>query len=148
MITSIIAIGIFARPYMGRISDRVGRQIPIIAGCIVSGLPLLGLPFIRDSWVLLLLVLIYGLGFATVLSSTHALTSDLVPTELVGTSMGFIDTVMDIGQTLGPIASGIILGVSLAYGFQYILVFLALGLVLLATGIIFALSRLVIPSKH
>jgi len=49
--------------------------------------------------------LIYGLGFATVLSSTHALTSDLVPTELVGTSMGFIDTVMDIGQTLGPIAA-------------------------------------------
>jgi MFS family permease len=148
MITSIIAIGIFARPYMGRISDRVGRQIPIVTGCIVSGLPLLGLPFIRDSWVLLLLVLIYGLGFATVLSSTHALTSDLVPTELVGTSMGFIDTVMDIGQTLGPIASGIILGVSLAYGFQYILVFLALGLVLLATGVVFALSRLVLPSKH
>ena len=100
------------------------------------------------SRVLLLLVLIYGLGFATVLSSTHALTSDLVPTELVGTSMGFIDTVMDIGQTLGPIASGIILGVSLAYGFQYILVFLALGLVLLATGVVFALSRLVMPSKH
>jgi MFS family permease len=83
-----------------------------------------------------------------VLSSTHALTSDLVPTELVGTSMGFIDTVMDIGQTLGPIISGIILGVSLAYGFQYILVFLALGLVLLATGVVFALSRLVMPSKH
>jgi hypothetical protein len=62
--------------------------------------------------------------------------------------MGFIDTVMDIGQTLGPIISGIILGVSLAYGFQYILVFLALGLVLLATGVVFALSRLVMPSKH
>lgn len=148
MITSIIAIGIFARPYVGRLSDRAGRRIPIVIGCIISGLPLLALPFVLNFWVLLLLIVIYGLGFATVLSSTHALTCDLVPKELVGTSMGFIDTVMDIGQTLGPIASGVILAVSLAFGFQYILVFLTLGLILLATGAIFALSQLNIPQKY
>ena len=147
MITSIVAIGIFARPLMGRLSDRVGRRIPIIVGCIVSGLPLLGLPFFKDLWILLLLVSIYGLGFASVLSSTHALTSDLVPRELVGTSMGFIDTVMDVGQTVGPIASGLVLAASLAYGLQYTLVFLTLGLILLATGAIFALSRTNTPLK-
>lgn len=147
MITSIVAIGIFARPLMGRLSDRVGRRIPIIVGCMVSGLPLLGLPFFKDLWILLLLVSIYGLGFASVLSSTHALTSDLVPRELVGTSMGFIDTVMDIGQTVGPIASGLVLAASLAYGLQYTLVFLTLGLILLATGAIFALSRTNTPLK-
>jgi MFS family permease len=147
MITSIVAIGIFARPLMGRLSDRVGRRIPIIAGCMVSGLPLLGLPFFKDLWILLLLVSIYGLGFASVLSSTHALTSDLVPMELVGTSMGFIDTVMDVGQTVGPIASGLVLAASLAYGLQYTLVFLTLGLILLATGAIFALSRTNTPLK-
>jgi MFS family permease len=141
MITSIVAIGIFARPLMGRLSDRVGRRTPIIMGCIVSGLPLLGLPFFRDLWILLLLVSIYGLGFATVLSSTHALTSDLVPKELVGTSMGFIDTVMDVGQTVGPIVSGVVLAASLAYGLQYTLVFLTLGVVLLATGAIFAFFK-------
>jgi MFS family permease len=141
MITSIVAIGIFARPLMGRLSDRVGRRIPIVAGCVVSGLPLLSLPFFQDLWVLLLLVVIYGLGFASVLSSTHALTSDLVPRELVGTSMGFIDTVMDVGQTVGPIVSGLVLAASLAYGLQYTLVFLTLGLILLATGVVFALSR-------
>ena len=147
MITSIVAIGIIARPLMGRLSDRVGRRIPIIVGCIVSGLPLLGLPFFKDLWILLLLVSIYGLGFASVLSSTHALTSDLVPRELVGTSMGFIDTVMDVGQTVGPIASGLVLAASLAYGLQYTLVFLTLGLILLATGAIFALSRTNTPLK-
>lgn len=147
MITSIIAVGIFARPYVGRLSDRAGRRIPIVAGCIISGLPLLALPFVLNFWVLLLLIVIYGLGFATVLSSTHALTCDLVPKELVGTSMGFIDTVMDIGQTLGPIASGVILAISLAFGFQYILVFLTLGLILLATGAIFALSKLNVPQR-
>jgi MFS family permease len=147
MITSIIGVGIFARPYVGRLSDRAGRRIPIVTGCMISGLPLLALPFVLNFWVLLLLIIIYGLGFATVLSSTHALTCDLVPKELVGTSMGFIDTVMDIGQTLGPIASGVILAVSLAFRFQYILVFLTLGLIMLAAGAIFALSKLDITQR-
>jgi DHA1 family multidrug resistance protein-like MFS transporter len=148
MITSIIGIAIFVRPLMGRLSDRAGRRIPIIAGCIVSGLPLFAIPFLRDSWVLLILVLIYGLGFATVLGSVHALTCDLVPTELVGTSMGFIDTLMDVGQTLGPIMCGVILAASIAHGLQYALVFLTLGAVMLATGTIFAVSKIFKPQHN
>jgi MFS family permease len=148
MITSIIGIGIFARPLMGRLSDKAGRRIPIITGCIVSGLPLFAVPFVKDFWVLLILVLIYGLGFATVLGSIHAVTCDLVPGELVGTSIGFIDTLMDVGQTLGPIACGFILAASLAHGLQYILVFLVLGLLMLITGAIFAVSRFVRPRPN
>lgn len=137
IITSIIGTGIFARPYMGRVSDRIGRRTPMIVGCIVSGLPLLVIPFVADFWLLLLLVLVYGFGFATVTSSTPALISDLVPKELVGTSMGFLDTIMDVGQTLGPIISGFILATSL----QYAGVFPSLSIILLSAGIVFALSK-------
>lgn len=137
IITSIIGIAIFAKPYMGRLSDRVGRRMPIVVGCIVSGLPLFAIPFVTDFWILLLLVLIYGFGFATVTSSTPALISDLVPKELVGTSMGFLDTIMDVGQTLGPIISGIILATSL----EYAGVFPSLSIILLSAGAIFALSK-------
>lgn len=144
IITSIIAVAIFARPYMGRISDRIGRRIPIIMGCVISGLPLLAIPFATDFWILLLLVVVYGFGFATVTASTPALISDLVPKELVGTSMGFLDTVMDVGQTLGPIVSGFILATSL----QYAGVFPSLGLVLLGAGMVFALSRIGWEESH
>jgi MFS family permease len=89
IITSIIGVAIFAKPYMGRVSDKIGRQIPIVVGCIVSGLPLLAIPFVTDFWVLLLLVLVYGFGFATVTASTPALISELALKELVGTSMGY-----------------------------------------------------------
>jgi MFS family permease len=41
--------------------------------------------------------------------------TELTPSNLVGTSMGFLSTVMDIGQTIGPIISGIILASALAY---------------------------------
>jgi MFS family permease len=137
VIASIVGVAIFARPYMGRVSDRIGRRIPIIAGCIISGLPLLVIPFVLDFWVLLLLVLVYGFGFATVTSSTSAWVSDLVPKELVGTSMGFLDTIMDVGQTLGPIISGFILATSLHYAG----VFPSLSFVLISAGIIVAVSK-------
>ncbi len=137
IITSIIGIAIFAKPYMGRLSDRVGRRTPIVAGCIISGLPLFVIPFVDDFWILLLLVLVYGFGFATVTSSTSALISDLVPKELVGTSMGFLDTIMDVGQTLGPVISGIILATSLHYAG----VFPSLSIILISASVVFALSK-------
>lgn len=122
---------------MGRVSDNVGRRIPILMGCIISALPLLVIPFVTDFRVLILLAIVYGFGFATVTGSTSALISELVPKELVGTSMGFLDTVMDVGQTLGPIISGLILATTL----QYVGVFSSLGFVLLFPGAIFALSK-------
>lgn len=127
IVTSIIGVAIFARPYMGRVSDKIGRRIPIVLGCIVSGLPLLAIPFVADFWIILFLVMVYGFGFATVTASTPALISELTPKELVGTSMGFLDTVMDVGQTLGPIVSGFVLATNL----QYYGVFPSLTLVLL-----------------
>jgi MFS family permease len=137
VIASTIGIGIFARPYMGRVSDRIGRRSPIVFGCVLSGVPLFAIPFVTDFLTLFLLVLVYGFGFAAVASSTNALISDLVPRELVGTSMGFLDTLMDIGQTIGPIVSGLILATSL----QYKGVFPSLSLLLIVTGAVFALAR-------
>jgi MFS family permease len=134
--TSIIGIAIFARPYMGRVSDKIGRRIPIILGCIISGLPLFAVPFFTNFWVLLLLFAVYGFGFATVTACTSPLISELVPRELIGTSMGFLDTIMDVGQTLGPIISGFMLATYL----QYYGVFPLLTFVLLVSCIIFVIS--------
>lgn len=149
VIMSIIGVAIFAKPCMGRVSDKIGRRIPIVLGCVVSGLPLLAIPFVTDFRVLFLLVLIYGFGFATVTASTPALISELAPKESVGTSMGFLSTIMDVGQTLGPIISGFILATNL----QYMGVFPSLAFVLLFSCIIFALfgvakANLNINDKH
>ncbi len=135
IITSIIGVAILARPYLGRISDRIGRRIPIIAGCVVSGLPLLIIPYASDFWSLLALAAIYGVGFAAVTSAAPALITELVPKDTVGTSMGFLDTVMDVGQTTGPIISGLVLAATL----QYSALFLSLTLVLLFSCTVFGL---------
>jgi MFS family permease len=135
IITSIIGVAIFARPYLGRISDRTGRKIPIVAGLVVSGLPLLIIPFTSNFWILLALAIIYGVGFAAVAAAAPALITELVPKDTVGTSMGFFDTVMDVGQTTGPIVSGLVLAASL----QYSALFFSLTFVLLLSCMIFVL---------
>ena len=135
IITSIIGVAIFARPYLGRISDRTGRKIPIVVGLVISGLPLLIIPFTSDFWGLLVLAVIYGVGFAAVTAAAPALITELVPKDTVGTSMGFFDTVMDVGQTIGPIISGLIFAATL----QYSALFFSLTFVLLLSCIVFAL---------
>jgi MFS family permease len=133
---SFIAIPIFAKPYMGRISDRIGRRKPIVLGLIVSGLPLFIIPFMTNFPILLMLSIVYGLGFAAVTASTPALASELVSAERVGAAMGFLGMTMDVGQTVGPIISGMILATSL----QYAGLFPSLTFVLLFSCIIFILS--------
>jgi MFS family permease len=134
---SLIILAIFVRSYMGRLSDRTGRRKPIIIGLLICAIPLLAIPYFSDLPILLLLVLVYGFGFATITASTSPLMCELAPTGLVGTSMGFLDTIMDIGQTMGPIMSGFIL----ATAFQYYGVFWPLSLILLTAALVFTLSK-------
>lgn len=134
--SQIVAI-ILTKPYMGRISDRIGRQMPIVIGSMVCSFPLLAIPFTTQFSILLLLSIMYGVGFATVTASTPALVSELVPTSLVGSAMGFLGTIMDMGQTLGPIITGLILATSLAY----VGAFSALTAVLLFSCAIFVVSK-------
>jgi MFS family permease len=134
--SQIVAL-IIARPFMGRISDKTSRRIPIIAGSVVSCLILLAVPFTTQFPILLLLSVAYGIGFAAVISSTSPLISEIVPPSLIGASMGFLSTMMDVGQTLGPIVSGVILAANL----QYVGLFASLSLVLLVSGVVFALSK-------
>jgi MFS family permease len=133
---SIIVLAMFVRVYMGRVSDRTGRRKPIIVGLLICSVPLVVMPFSSDLRVLLLLALIYGFGFATATASTPALITELAPCEFIGTSTGFLDTVMDIGQTIGPIIGGFILGTS----FGYFGLFLSPTVVLLSACLIFVLS--------
>ena len=134
--SQIVAL-IIARPFMGRISDKTGRRIPIISGSVTSCLILLAVPFSTQFSILLLLSIGYGIGFATVISSTSPLISEIVPSSLIGTSMGFLSAMMDIGQTLGPIISGVILATNL----QYVGLFSSLSLILIVSGAVFALSK-------
>jgi len=121
------------KPFMGRLSDKIGRRIPIIAGSLISALPLALISSTTQFPLLLIISMTYGVGFSLVTSSTPALVSELTQENLVGTGMGFLSTIMDVGQTLGPIITGFILATSLRYSGS----FTALAAILLAACAVF-----------
>ncbi len=127
---------IVSRPIMGRFSDKSSRITPIVLGCIISGALLFFIPFTTQFLLLLAISIGYGLGFAMVISSTAPLMCELTPQSLVGTSMGFLSTMMDVGQVLGPIISGIILASILRYNG----LFLSLTALLAVSAAVFFLS--------
>jgi len=127
---------LFVKPLMGRLSDTIGRRIPIVLGSLFSALALATIPFTTQFSLLLLISLVYGVGFSMVTSSTPALVSDLTEQNFVGTGMGFLSTIMDVGQTLGPIVTGLILSTSLGYLGS----FWALTAILLAVCITFVVN--------
>jgi MFS family permease len=127
------------KPVMGRLSDAAGRRTPIIAGSFVGGVPLLLIPLATEFSALILLSVLYGIGFAMVTASTPALVSELAPENLTGTAMGFLCTTMDIGQTIGPLVTGMVVATNLGYRCA----FPALAAVLFLSTSIFVLIRVV-----
>jgi MFS family permease len=111
---------VFMKPLMGRVSDRVGRKQVIVPGLAVGALSIVLLPTLPNFIGLSLLSLLFGLGFATVTSSTAALVADLTRDGRYGSSMGVLRTVMDVGQSIGPVLTGWMVATS-GYGSAFML---------------------------
>lgn len=99
-----------AKPVMGRLSDRHGR-VPMIAGGLVLGGLATGLILLTSSYpVFFGLIVLFGLGLATVTASTSALVADLSQAEGRGGALGMLSSIMDIGHSTGPVVSGVLIG--------------------------------------
>ncbi|HEY9098301.1 MAG TPA: MFS transporter [Thiobacillus sp.] len=125
---------VFAKPLMGRVSDRVGRKQVIIPGLLIGAVSVVLLPFASSFIALAGLSLLFGIGFATVTSSTVALVADLTQNGRYGSSMGVLRTVMDVGQSIGPVLTGWMIGMA-GYGSAFTL----LAAILLAAALLMGL---------
>ncbi|MDO9466847.1 MAG: MFS transporter [Thiobacillus sp.] len=125
---------VFIKPLMGRVSDRVGRRRVILPGLLIGAASVALLPFFSSFLGLSVLSLAFGLGFATVTSSTAALVADLTKDGRYGSSMGVLRTVMDVGQSIGPVLTGFMVGVA-----GYASAFTLLAAILVAAALILGL---------
>ena len=123
------------KPLMGRLSDKAGRRLPIIAGLLMGALSLFSIFLVRDGFTLTLVLIFFGIAMSAVTASTSPLVADLSKEKSYGSAMGLLDTIMDVGQTLGPITFGLLLPV-----FYYYVSFTVVGLLLLAFSFIFAVA--------
>ena len=124
-------------PFMGRLSDKIGRNIPILGGLAITAFSLIAIPYNTQFLPLTIISIIFGLGFSMVISSAPALVGDLADEKSYGAAMGFLATVMDIGQMAGPIFTGFIM-ISSGYTGS----FFSLGAGLLGVSMLFGIYRL------
>jgi len=130
-----VALLMLTKPFMGRLSDRVGRRLPIIIG-LVLGASSLALMSLATSFLPLVLVLmVFGVAMAMVTTSTSPLIADLCKQKSYGSAMGVLDTIMDIGQTLGPITFGLLLLI-----LDYYVSFALVGVILLTLALLFMVT--------
>ncbi len=130
----VIAVAI-TKPMMGRFSDRHGRQSQIFWGALIGALCIGSFSLFKSFIPLLALSILFGLSLSIITSATSAFIADLSKRETHGSAMGILGSIMDIGQTLGPVVSGF---VALYFGFEK--AFIGAALVLIAAAFVFLKS--------
>jgi len=138
LFTTQILAAAFTKPLMGRLSDRYGRVTMISIGLALGGVTTAAITLSSNYLVLITLIALFGLGLATVTASTGALVADLSQAHNRGSAMGVLSGIMDIGQSTGPMVSGVLIGVS-SYGMTFGVV--GAGLILISLIFGFSMRR-------
>jgi MFS transporter, DHA1 family, multidrug resistance protein len=134
LFTAQIIVAALTKPIMGRISDKYGRIQVIVGGLLLGGTTTLFLGFTTNYIIIMVLITLFGLSLATVTASTGAFVADLSKASNRGSAMGMLSTIMDIGQSLGPIVTGMLVS---AYLFR--VAFGSVGIFMIVASLIYFL---------
>lgn len=124
--TQILAIAL-SKPLFGKLADRVDKRKQIVLGALLLGLSIGVLGFFQSVPAAIVLGLIFGLGLSFSTIATSAYAAEVTSPDKLGSSLGALSAIMDIGQTVGPLLTGIaITYVSYRLGFILSLVLIAI----------------------
>lgn len=99
----------FGSRYAGRISDRIGSQVPILAGIstmLVAAVILSSVAAGRDAWVVAIGVLILMTGNSMVNAPLNSAASRLLRPEETGIGMGLVSGGVFLGGGMGAAITG------------------------------------------
>jgi MFS family permease len=120
------------KPVLGRLADRVGRIKMIAGGLVLGAVALALIPYVSGYGLLAACCGLFGIGISGVTAATAALVADLAHDTSYGAAMGVLSSIMDVGQSAGPILGGLLVG-----AFGYRTAFLAVAALLVTTVVLF-----------
>ena len=135
LFTVQILTATFTKPIMGRLSDKYGRVPLIVAGLALGGIATAVLILYANYFVIALLIAVFGLGLATVTASTSCLVADLSREQGRGGALGILSSIMDVGQSTGPMVAG-----ALITAYSYRLMFGVVGTALVVISLFYWLG--------
>ncbi len=120
-------------PLIGRLSDRVGRFLPIALGLSLSVVGFGILPMAREVWELLLLMALIGLGGSLVFPVSQAAIMEALPDGERGAGAGLWGATLSFGGALGLLTTSIVVSISsLELAFQFLAASTLVGVAVVA----------------
>ena len=131
----IFSIQIFSialsQPIFGKIADSMDKRIQIVFGVVALGIAMACIGFLSSVYLIILTGILFSLGLSFSTIAINAYIAEISKKDKLGTSFGGLGSLMDVGQSMGPIATGVaITYVSFKAGFALSLV-LALVIVVI-----------------
>jgi DHA1 family multidrug resistance protein-like MFS transporter len=99
-------ISSFLPSRMGRIADRLGRKMPMMAGLFMGALASALIPHLRSIVPLIVLWAVESLGYTASMPAERAFVADIAGEDTRGTSYGLYTFAYFLGSALGPLAGG------------------------------------------
>ncbi len=103
-----LAFGAFAisslilRPFAGRLSDRIGRRLPLVGGALLAAFALALTPFVDSLAMVVALRLLLGIAEAAFVVAGFAALADLAPPSRMGEAISYNSLGLYLGLALGP----------------------------------------------
>jgi MFS family permease len=98
---SAAAVGV--RPWFGRVSDRYGLKVMMVAGALAASLAASLVPLVSDRWWLLPLRALAGAGEGAVFVGSATMVSDLAPPHRRAEATSYLSISVFGGIGVGPI---------------------------------------------
>lgn len=137
ILASQLVMAMLGKPLTGRLSDRIGRKPMILVGLLLCAATLPLIPLTKTFSILVIEGVVFGLGMAVVTPSTTAFVTDLSKAGGYGAALGVFGTIWDVGEALGPILAGALVGAFASIGNAYLPTFAVISAVMFASAVAF-----------
>ncbi len=113
--------GFVAGPIAGHVSDKVGRQKVVLSSMLLTGVTIVGMVLVGQSFAFIIFVALVGFFLYAMRPVMQAWAVENTPKRLAGTGVGLQFTILAIGGSIAPATFGLIADTWSVYAAFYFL---------------------------